>query len=338
MAKLLIGLFILGALCFSSCREDPVIQTDGFVTQPVVYSILDSNDTVHYVRVGRLFSGTKPPDETARLMDSICFDSVEVTVAVREIRTGNMISLPVVPWDVPDKEAGYFNSEPYRVFRFEKDFLMDFFVPGCPWIILLQTRLYSDIKVTVNVPGLPAATCVTSLVEPPKIWSPDRAQQNIYIYPDNPLRIQWSGDLWNEMDLRFDMMEQYEDSLVTQTFTIQKESEIHYNGKYYEIRIPYELIVQTLDQNLKVNRDIVRRYFGAFRINVLTGDKAFFDFKLFQNGINDFNFNPYDNIGNGIGVIAGKSSFNKTILYLDQASRLKFAEEPILKKYRIREY
>jgi hypothetical protein len=304
----------------------------------VVYSILDSNDTVHYIRVGRLFSGITPPDETARRKDSICFDSVEVTVDVREIRTGKMISLPIISCNVPDKEAGYFNSEPYHVFQFEKDFLQDVFVEGCPWIILKQYLLFSDIKISVNVPGLPPATCETSLVAPPVIWSPDRAQQNIFIYPDNPLRLQWSGDLWNEMDLRFDILEQYTDSTVSKTFAIQKTSEIHYNGKYYEIRIPYELIVQTLDQNLIVRPDVVRRYFGPFRVNVLTGDKAFFDHNLYQNGINDFNFNPYDNIENGIGVIAGKSSFNKTTLYLDQASRLRFAEEPILRKFRIREY
>ncbi len=249
-----------------------------------------------------------------------------------------MINLPVHRYVVPDKEKGDFNSEGYDVFRFEKDLLQDVFNPWLPYLLELQYLLFSDISVAVKVPGLPMASCETTLVEPPTIYSPKRAQYNIYIYPDNPLRVQWSGDVWNEIDLSFQMNEEYADKTVTQTFSLQKVSEIHYNGKYYEIRIPYELIVQILDQNLKVRSDIIRRYFGPFRIDLLTGNQAFYTYMEFKNGMNDFNFNPYDNVENGIGLIGGRSSFSKTTVYLDQPSRLKFAVEPILRKYRIIEY
>jgi hypothetical protein len=249
-----------------------------------------------------------------------------------------MINLPVQPWVVPDKDPGTFNSDSYEVFRFEKDLLLDVMDPVLPEIILAQYLIYSDILVTVKVPGLPMARCSTSLVSPPKIWSPKRAQTNIYIYPDNPLRVEWSGDAWNEMDLTFDMNEQYADRVETRTFSIQKTSEIHYNGKYFEIGIPYELIVQILDKNLKVRPDIVRRFFGPFRIDLLTGNQSYHTYMEYKNGINDFNFNPYDNVENGIGLIAGKSSFIKTTVYLDQPSRLRFMVEPSLRKYRIIEY
>jgi hypothetical protein len=336
--KKIIGMLILGGLFLSACEEDPVTQTDGFVTQPVIYCIIDSNDSVHYIRIGRVFSGLKPPIETARNRDSIYFDSIDVKVSVKEISTGKMIDLPVQPWLVSNKDEGYFNSDSYQVFRFEKDLLQDVFLPAMPWILLYQYLLYSEILVTVKVPGLPIAKCETSLVEPPIIWSPKRAQTHIYLYPESPLRVQWSGDVWNEMDLSFEINEEFADKTVTQTFSIQKISEIHYNGKYYEIRIPYELIVQTLDQNLKVRPDVIRRYFGPFRIDLLTGNQAFYTYMEFKNGINDFNFNPYDNVENGIGGIAGKSSFIKTTVYLDQPSRLKFAVEPSLRKFRFIEY
>jgi hypothetical protein len=336
--KTVIGILIFGGLFLCACEEDPVIQADGFTTQPVIYSIIDSNDTVHYIRIGRAFSGMKPAVETARDKDSIYFDSIDVKVSVKEISTGKLINLPVQPWVVSTKDSGMFNSDSYEVFRFEKDLLKDVFVPKCPWILLCQYLLYSDIWVTVQVPGLPMASCQTPLVSPPTIWSPDRAQTNIYLYPDNPLRVQWSGDVWNEIDITFEIKEQFADQTVTRTFAIQKTSEIHYNGQYYEIRIPYEFIVQILDQNLEVRADVIRRYFGPFRIDLLTGNQAFYTYMEFKDGINDFNFNPYDNVENGIGLIAGKSSFIKTTVYLDQSSRLKFAVEPSLRKYRIKEY
>lgn len=329
---------LLGGLYLSACEENPAIQTDGFATQPVIYGIIDSNDTVHYIRIGRVFSGMNPPYETSQNKDSIYFDSIDLHVSIREIATGRMIDLPVQPWIIADKNEGYFSSDDYLVYRFEKDLLKDVFVPGCPWILLGQYLLYSDMVVSLNVPGLPVARCETSLVSPPIIWSPDRAQQYIFVYPDNPMRVQWSGDVWNEIDVKFDIYEQYADTTVTRTFTLQKTSEVHYNGKYYEIRVPYELIVQILDQNLEVRSDIIRRYFGPFRIDLLTGNQSFYTYMEFKDGQNDFNFNPYDNVENGIGLIAGKSSFIKTKVYLDQASRLKFTVEPSLRKYRIIEY
>jgi len=151
--KNIIGILILGGLFLSACEEDPVIQADGFTTQPIIYSIIDSNDTVHYIRIGRVFSGLKPSGEAARNKDSIYFDSIDVQVYVKEISTGKMINLPV------------------------------------------------------QVPGLPMARCETPLVSPPTIWSPDRAQTDIYIYPDSPLRVQWSGDVWNEIDITFEIKE-----------------------------------------------------------------------------------------------------------------------------------
>lgn len=331
------GILILGGLFLSACKEDPVTQTDGFVSQPVIYSIVDSNDSVHYIRIGRVFSGLKPPGETARYKDSIYFDSIDVNVSLKEIGTGKMIDLPVQRCML-SKDSGTFNSDSYDVFRFEQDLLQDFHDPLYPEIILFQYLLYSDISVTVKVPDLPMAKCATSLVQPPKIWSPDRAQTNIFIYPDNPLRVQWSGDVWNEIDVRFEIKELFADTTVTRTFSIQKTSEIQYNGQYYEIRIPYELIVQILDQNLEVRSDVIRRSFGPFRIDVLTGNQAFYTYMEYKDGINDFNYNPYDNVENGIGLIAGKSSMIKTKVYLDQSSRLKFAMEPKLRKYRIIEY
>ncbi len=331
-------MLILGGLFLSACEEDPVTQADGFATQPVVFSIIDSNDTVHYIRVGRVFSGLKPPSETGKNKDSIYFDSIDVQVSVKEIRTGKMINLPVQPYLVSNKEAGAFNTDSYEIYRFEKDLLQDVLNPWLPWIIEYQFLLYSEITVTVKVPGIPMATCKTSLVSPPTIWSPKRAQTYIYIYPNSPMLVQWSGDVWNEIDLTFEINEEFADQTITRTFSLQKTSEVHFNGKYYEIRIPYELIVQVLDQNLKVRPDIVRRYFGPFRIDLLTGNQDFFTYMEFKDGINDFNFNPYDNVENGIGLIAGKSSFIKTTVYLDQASRFKFAVEPSLRKYRIIEY
>ncbi len=327
--KTFIGLLILGGLLISGCEEDPVIQTDGFQTKPVFYSIIETFDTVHYIRLGRFFSGISNPAQTARIHDSIYFRSSNLKVTLVSER-GKETIVPVERIVVSDKESGTFNSEGYEVFRFKKILVLgeypDYFLP------------YEVMRLEVDIPGLPVARCSTELVVPPRIWAPFQAQQFFYIYPENPLRVLWSGNAWNEIDLVFSIFEVFPDTSVTRTFDIQKTNEVHWNGKYYEIKVPYELIVQILDQNLKVRSDIIRRYFGAFRIDILTGNEDFSIFMKLRDGINDFNYNPYFNVENGIGMLSAKSSCIKTEMHLDQASRLKFAIEPGLRKYRFIEY
>lgn len=327
--KKIIGLFILGGFFFSGCEVDPVIQTEGFITKPVIYSIIDSEDSIHLIRLSRFFSGYTDPNVTARIPDSIYFSSANLKVTLKTLR-GEPVTIPVEDFMVTDKNTGIFDSRSFKAFRFEKKLIMGKY-PG-------KSLIYDSVFVEVSIPGLPVAKCSTSLVWPPRIWWPIQAAQYIYIYPDNPMRVLWSGDAWNEIDVSFKIMEQFRDSTISRTFFIQKTNDVHWNGKYYEIKVPYELIVQILDNNLKVRNDIVRRYFGPFRIDILTGNPDFDIFMKFRNGLNDFNYNPYDNVVNGIGMLSGKSSTIKTSMYLDQPTRLKFAMEPGLKKFRFIEY
>ncbi|MCX6225672.1 MAG: hypothetical protein NTV01_13135 [Bacteroidia bacterium] len=327
--RLFIGLLILGGFFFSACEEDPIIQTDGFQTKPVIYSIIETFDSVHYIRLGRFFSGYANPTQTARIPDSIYFRSANLKVTLVDAR-GKMTDVPVERIVESDKESGIFNSDDYELYRFKKILVLGEY----PFYFLLYDKLFLE----VNIPGLPVAKCSTSLVWPPRIWAPFEAQQFVFIYPDNPFRVLWSGDAWNEIDVRFSIHEEFPDSTVTRTFYIQKTNDVHWNGKYYEIKVPYELIVQSLDKNLKVRTDLTRRYFGPFRIDILTGNKDFDNFIKFQNGINDFNYDPYFNVENGVGMLSAKSSTIKTAVYLDQVSRLKFSAEPVLRKFRFIEY
>ena len=325
----IISLFLLGGLLISGCEEDPVIQTEGFQTKPVIYSIIETFDSVHYIRLGRFFSGYANPTQTARIPDSIYFRSANLKVTLVTAR-GKMTNVPVERTIESDKESGIFNFDDYELYRFKKILVLgeypDYFLP------------YEKLFLDVNIPGLAAARCSTALVWPPRIWAPFQAQQYFYIYPENPLRVLWSGDAWNEIDLSFSIQEEFPDTTVTRTFDIQKTNDIHWNGKYYEIKVPYELIVQILEQNLMVRSDVIRRYFGPFRIDILTGNRDFDNYMKFREGINDFNFNPLFNVDNGLGMLSGISSCTKTDMHLDQASRLRFAIEPGLRKFRFIEY
>jgi hypothetical protein len=325
----IIRLLIFGGLFFSGCEEDPIIQTDGFQTKPVIYSIIETFDSVHYLKLGRFFSGCTDPAITAKIRDSIYFDQAIVKVTIfNSIGTG--VNVPIERVLVTDKEQGFFNSGDYKIYRFKEKLVLGEY----PYYYLP----FADVSIEVDIPGLPLARCITALVLPPRIWSPFKAQEYVYIFSDSPLKIVWSGGYWNEIDVNFKVIEEYRDTTITRSFSLQKTNDININGQYYEIKVPYELVVETLEKNLKVRSDLYRRYFGFFRIDVLTGNADFSNYKKFINGINDFNFNPFNSIVNGIGVLAAKCTTIQDSLSLDLPSRLNFAAEPRLKKFRFIEY
>lgn len=327
--KNFVSLFVFGGLFMSSCEEDPNIQIGDFQTKPVVYSVIESFDTVHYIKIGRYFSGYANPAVSARVHDSIYFSTASVRVTLFNSHSTG-VDVPVEKISVAKRDSGFFDSGGYELYRFKKELVKGSY----PYYYLP----YEQISVDVFVPGLPAARSITSLVFPPTIWAPIQAQQYIYIFPDSPLRILWSGGDWNEIDVGFRIIEDYPGRSVTRTFAFQKNNDININGKYYEIKIPYDLVVETLEKNLKVDRNLIRRHFGTFRIAVHTGNADFGTYMNFINGINDFNFTPFSNITNGVGLLAGKCSTIKDNMNLDQPSRLQFAAEPRLKKFNFIEY
>lgn len=324
MMKYYFGLLVLGGLFFASCEDQVVIQDEPFETKPVIYCVINPADTIHYIRVERIFSGYEPPAITAQNHDSLYFNDVKIRVGLSGSQ-GCTLDAECV--EVSDKKSGYFEYERHYLYRFKK---------------VMQMRggfnVVNNIHISVDIPGLPKASGESAIINNPRVYSPNPSQQMIYIFPDNPLRVQWDGGDWNELDITFEIEEMYADTLVAKTIAFQKINDVHINGKYYEVRIPHDLVVQELDKKLKVNNRVIRRYFGPVNFTIHTGLDAFAKYIEYLGGINDFNENPYSTINNGFGLITSRSSIVKGPFYLDQASRLEFAQDSTLKKFKFIEY
>jgi hypothetical protein len=327
--KTLIVLIILIGSLATGCKEDPDIQMDGFHAKPVVYAVFETFDSIHYIKLGRFFSGYGDPSITAGIKDSVCLNQVDLKVVLSD-RLGAYIDVPVERMLISDKKPGLFNSNDYEVYLFKKKLVLgqapDYYLP------------FETVSIQVQVPGLIVAEAVTSILPPPIIWSPSSAQQFIYLVPGNPMRILWSGSAYNEIHVSFKVYQEYPDYTVIKPFYFKKTTEVHFNGKYYENLIPYELVVETLLDSLKVRPNLYRTYFGSFRIEIISGNDDFSKFTKQIDGINDFAIKGFNNISNGIGLLASKCMIIRDSLSLDLASRLTFASEPRLKKFKFIEY
>ena len=324
--RILKGILILGTIWLSACEDQVGIQVQPFESQPIIYCLIDPTDTIHSIRIERVFSGFQPPAITARNPDSLFFTEADVKVILSRREGGPVDPIIAKCVAMADKEPGYFASQKHYLYQFSQIMNAD------------GVNLFYKAEIRVEIPGLPPATASCNLMSPPKIWSPNSAQQFIYIVPDNPLRIQWSGGSWNEVDIRFEIKEMYADSIATKILQFQKVNAVLINWKYYEVRIPYDLVVQGIGKNFKYRKDIMRRYFGPVYITINTGQEEYAKYIEYQGGINDFNQNPFSNIVNGLGLLTSKSSIIKGPMELDQASRFQFAADPVLKKLSFIEY
>jgi hypothetical protein len=318
--KTLIRLFILGGFFISGCEEDVKIQYEPFETKPVIYCVIDPNDTIHSIRIERVFSGGQPPAITAAIPDSLYFKDIKVTFRLSS-NSGNWGTEQETKLvELFDKKPGYFANSRSYVYQFEK---------------ILKSggrNLFSRIRIQVEIPGLPTLTATSKIISDPAVYSPIPSQQFIYIVHDRPLLIQWSGGAWNEVDIRFEINEMYPDSTVKKYLQFQKVNQVLINGRYYEIRIPFELIVQEIDKTLKVDRNIVKRYFGPINFTIHTGLQEYATYIEFLYGINDFNENPFSNIEGALGLVTSRSSINKGPMLLDQSSRFELSQDPVLQK------
>ncbi len=316
-------LLLLGIL--SGCSQDFQVHNGQYSSQPVIYALFDPVDTMHTIRIERVFGAEQPPLQTARISDSLYFEEVRVTVRLTDEK-GSVKE--IIPEMVPGlvKESGLFESASHRVYRFTE---------VLSW---WKFPLYKSVEVVVEVPGLEPASGSSAFLPRAHVLWPYVAQQYLFMDDDRPILIQWKGDAWNEMDISFEIHEQYADSTASQKLFFEKTTDIIMVAGVCEVKVPYELLVQDLVKNLSAKRNLVRRYFGIVKIQIHTGNKDFRNWMQTMNGINDFNGATATNIVNGLGFVACKWTTTVDSLKLDYFTRLKLAADPRLERFGFIEY
>ena len=83
MTKSLVYILLVCVIAVS-CKTDIDISAD-WENIPVVYSILDPSDTIHYVRITRVFSGNESAYVMAMQPDSLVYkDTLDVKIKVKD--------------------------------------------------------------------------------------------------------------------------------------------------------------------------------------------------------------------------------------------------------------
>jgi len=102
MKKFAIISLILTLLIGISACNDELDPTAEWENIPVVYGMLNQNDSVHYIKVNKAFLGDAPAAEMAAISDSLFYDNA--IVYINQIESGNVVKrLDFVPVDTIPK-------------------------------------------------------------------------------------------------------------------------------------------------------------------------------------------------------------------------------------------
>lgn len=110
-------LTIVFGLLISSC-ENSLDILDEYKETPIVYGLLNKNDTVHYVRIQKGFLGEGNALLMAQYTDSIYYDTSEVEVRIYSLINGQQTdTILLKPNFSKEKEEGLFTNEKHRLYQ-----------------------------------------------------------------------------------------------------------------------------------------------------------------------------------------------------------------------------
>lgn len=123
MKKITILSFFAALILMVSCQDDMDINAN-WESIPVVYCLLNQNETVHYVKVNKAFLGETSASEMAQVSDSLFYNDAEVwiDVVIRTSVSDDFVrKLEFVAVDTIDKPEGYFANDRNTLYAYKGD-------------------------------------------------------------------------------------------------------------------------------------------------------------------------------------------------------------------------
>jgi hypothetical protein len=164
----------------SSCNND--INTDAeFKEIMVVYGLLNTNDTVHYIRVNKAFlTNGQSAIEVARNHDKVFFDSLDVVIEEYDVGSSTPIfrtSYKLQKDESLAKDTGVFANYPNVLYSLKQKLNENY-----------EYKVIITNKLTGNI-----ATATTRLVHDPTLSNPSLVTNLYLIDPTRNLSFSWTG-------------------------------------------------------------------------------------------------------------------------------------------------
>ncbi len=245
---------------------------------PVVYSVLNKDDTAHYVRLTKTFSGPVDATIMAQNPDSLYYKNARVFAEM------GMTKIEMLPTNEIDRDAGVFitgfNRMYKTTFRLCGNVVIHIFLPDYDTEVIGSTKLVPDLVFT----------------------APDTLlKKELSFFETEPVKIIWNG-LKNicQTNIRFKYLEVSNSGADTcYVDWIRKDCVV--------VIVPEDLLYHL---NAWIGDDPGVRYRKVigFDILVSTGNDQLLDFMTYKDWVIDYIEKPYSNVINAYGLVASRAN------------------------------
>jgi len=320
--KIFFSIVLLSTLVFYACETDfdPYIPSK---PTPVVYGIINPDDSLYQIRLTKSFVGPGSAYQYAQITDSLYFQNAQVYLdTYLESDTGNNALLESVELEfaqIEPRNEGIFASQPNLIYQTDYQHINlrpgQFSTLGLPYQVILQMRAI--------IPGYPDTVITqTHLKTPPRIVKPKSHFQKIYFFGEIPFQVSWthtSKDNYFELQVIFHYKEILEDEQreavvdwVLSGIEYNENSipggEHNFYAYYMRPDVFYSHIRAAISNSPQVKARLVR--FIDFVI--LTSDGTIKNYNRIGELADDYHGASYSNINNGLGIF---TSYNTKGVY-----------------------
>jgi hypothetical protein len=149
-------LYLIAVILMASCSTEIKVNAD-WKNVPVIYGLLDVNDTIHYIKVNKAFLGEAAANDMAQVRDSSEYGNVEVTIERYlddELIAGSEVVLKDSVFE--NKDQGVFYSPNQTIYYFKGNldaqytYKLNVNIPGLDEPVYAETPLIANERLDAN--------------------------------------------------------------------------------------------------------------------------------------------------------------------------------------------
>ena len=286
---------------------------------PVVYGIINPNDSLYQVRLTKSFIGPGNAYTYAQKPDSLYYDGARVFFESRNFKGKTIDKVELLLKEIEPREEGVFVREPNLIYqtdfnsiRLRQEILER---DGIPYNI--------DLFVFVEIPGInDTVQSQTRLKTEPAIINPKGNFQKVYFYSEIPFFMEW---IHNDPGTHFEIkvVMRYKEILEEE----EREKEVYWvlrgiepnehtfpggTRTIYSYHFRPENFYSHIRAAVPFDPEVKGRLIRNIDFIILTSDGAVKDYNDTDLIADDYNGASYSNIINGLGLF---SSYNTEGVY-----------------------
>lgn len=306
--KLTLFSFLIGIVLLVSCDNDFDLSYD-VPSKPVVYAIIDPDDPVHYLRVGRTFNGSDNAFLSAQIADSICYNNLQPRLEFYTREGWMYKSFAFSHFENTNKDDGIFSKLGLQSFQLKAD-LKNLFIENS---YLVLNMGYSDSSyITSQVP----------YIEPPRTIAPKQGINSLFdfYYPFSfTFKFQDPPEFSKyQVHFRLFYTNVHLDGYETHRFAdkifyrnSQNDTKVR-TKSHLTLQIDGDVLLAKYGKAIPEDKTVDYRLFDQIHIILMTGSPVFYDNLDLQKMSDDYGGGVISNIIGGYGVFTLKHEVKLT--------------------------